>query len=247
MIGTESEKRVERRQAVRVPVQVAYVDVKSGSSGTVRGYIQNVGTGGMGIVIGSSTKISIGTTVMLYFELPGVQYRFRDIEGIVRWHEDILMGIEFLGLSDEDNVQVSGYVEMMHELLDKERDYMKMMVAAGEMKEERRKTVRLPIQMYRVDIKHSAGTLTKGYIRNISAGGMCILVESDVKMSTGDTVMLGFKLPMIEYSFSDIEGAVRWRQDVMVGVEFMKLTDNDKSEIGLYVGMMKEFVDGKPF
>jgi len=239
----DESKRRERRTAIRVPIQITYVDIKTGEGNVLKGYIKNVGTGGMGIVVSVPMEIAVGTAVMLDFELPGMRYKFSNIKSTVRWHAAPALGVGFTEVSAEDRAKISDYVDSMRELVDAKNGYKKAeSTAMPEGRSEQRRTLRVPLHMYWVDIKTGEGGMIKGYIKNISIGGMGVIIEGALDVTVSTMVMLYFELPGIDYRFRDIEGMVRWYEGKSMGVEFMELTDKDNTEITAYVKSMSDFI-----
>jgi c-di-GMP-binding flagellar brake protein YcgR len=110
--------------------------------------------------------------------------------------------------------------------------------------EERRKFPRLNLA---VDIEYSllqkeAFLKAEGQSKNISSGGICLLVYEEVKV--GDSLALVIKLPEGESPIK-VQGMVRWIGEFIlsadkknswdVGIEFVGINEADREKLSKYV------------
>ncbi|MFA5060309.1 MAG: PilZ domain-containing protein [Candidatus Omnitrophota bacterium] len=112
---------------------------------------------------------------------------------------------------------------------------------------ERRKFVRLNVN---VDINYtvvsSSGGSQKGRSRNIGAGGICLLINTEVH--AGDLVKLDISLPDDPPTIS-ANGRIAWVKPFTVaseknkrydaGIEFTDISDDDRKKINKYVFSLK--------
>ena len=118
--------------------------------------------------------------------------------------------------------------------------------AYGLILRERRRYFRCPISIPVVILRRTMPEL-RCHSVNISEGGMA--VSTFVPLNTGECVQVQFTLPGHEVPFS-VESTICWWKTGHLGVRFMSLSQEHKSELQGWLsrkleGILPEFVAGK--
>ncbi|HEX8183901.1 MAG TPA: PilZ domain-containing protein [Blastocatellia bacterium] len=109
----KSSVQLERRRFERAPItaQVEY-ELTNSSSGPsrVRKNMANISTGGL--FIATEEPIKAGTRMVVRFELPN-KHRVIAVSRVCYAKKGIGLGVEFLGLDDEDREEIETYISSM--------------------------------------------------------------------------------------------------------------------------------------
>ena len=109
-----SSAQLERRRFDRAPIttQVEF-ELTNSSSGPsrIRRHTANVSTGGL--FINTQEPIRPGTRMVVRFELPNNKHRVIAISRVSYVRRGTGLGVEFLGLDDEDREEIEAYIETL--------------------------------------------------------------------------------------------------------------------------------------
>ncbi|HJZ68198.1 MAG TPA: PilZ domain-containing protein [Blastocatellia bacterium] len=109
-----SSAQLERRRFERAPIttQVEF-ELTNSSSGPsrIRRHMANVSTGGL--FINTQEPIRPGTRMVVRFELPNNKHRVIAISRVSYVRRGTGLGVEFLGLDDEDREEIEAYLETL--------------------------------------------------------------------------------------------------------------------------------------
>lgn len=109
-----SSAQPERRRFERAPIttQVEF-ELTNSSSGPsrIRRHMANVSTGGL--FINTQEPIRPGTRMVVRFELPSNKHRVIAISRVSYVKKGTGLGVEFLGLDDEDREEIEAYIETL--------------------------------------------------------------------------------------------------------------------------------------
>jgi hypothetical protein len=103
---------------------------------------------------------------------------------------------------------------------------------------ERRQFLRFRVK-FSVTLSFSRGRdAGEGTLANLSAGGACVV--SNKRVSQGDFVSLQIYVPGHEFPIVVQSAAVRWVRGVEFGVEFLKLTDEQRRRLNDLLAVVSE-------
>ena len=109
-----SSAQPERRRFERAPIttQVEF-ELTNSSSGPsrIRRHMANISTGGL--FINTQEPIRAGTRMVVRFELPSNKHRVIAISRVSYVKKGTGLGVEFLGLDDEDREEIEAYIETL--------------------------------------------------------------------------------------------------------------------------------------
>jgi uncharacterized protein (TIGR02266 family) len=109
-----SSAQPERRRFDRAPIttQVEF-ELTNSSSGPsrIRRHMANISTGGL--FINTQEPIRPGTRMVVRFELPSNKHRVIAISRVSYVKKGTGLGVEFLGLDDEDREEIEAYIETL--------------------------------------------------------------------------------------------------------------------------------------
>lgn len=110
----KSSAQLERRSFERAPIttQVEF-ELTNSSSGPsrIRRHMANVSTGGL--FINTREPIRPGTRMVVRFELPNNKHRVIAISRVRYVRRGTGLGVEFLGLDDEDREEIEAYIKTL--------------------------------------------------------------------------------------------------------------------------------------
>lgn len=98
---------------------------------------------------------------------------------------------------------------------------------------ERRRYKRIPVYFKTADISVIEPPFNKGYIKDISEGGLRMDVTTKIDIST--IILLNFTLPDESFNLKNIGAKVVWVERGKIGVEFIDLRINEKEIIKNYI------------
>jgi c-di-GMP-binding flagellar brake protein YcgR len=162
---------------------------------------------------GNETRLSVGKTYTLHFFSP---------EGVYKYEADL-----------------RGYMQV------DSNDYMFFQTIGDGERIQRRESFRLicneEIAFYVVENSDEEPKISKGFIRDMSCGGICLLTEDELSASK----LLNVKLPMIEPDF-ELYAAILSKKAVseekfkwQYGIEFIGSTDSNTEKMESYVASQK--------
>lgn len=106
-MGTQAEKRRERRVLVKDPVSF------EGRLGTGRGTTFNLSAGGC--ALGSNTPVDLEATMKLYLHIPSEKSPLQVDRARVTWKAGNDFGVEFLSLTELDRERLNRYLVGLRE------------------------------------------------------------------------------------------------------------------------------------
>ena len=117
--------------------------------------------------------------------------------------------------------------------IDRQKLSMLFRTVSGSMLENRRKSVRVPLQ---TDVTCKMGSRTaRGTTWNLSLGGMQLEVSG---LQSKDSVRLTFRLP-VSGTTIDAVGTVAWVAEKRQGIQFTALSGEAHESIGQYIAAVE--------
>lgn len=109
------------------------------------------------------------------------------------------------------------------------------------IKIERRKYKRIPVYFKVANISVVEPPENRGYIRDISEGGMKI--DAVTRIEPGTVLLLDFSLPNENFKFENVGAIVKWLEKGKMGVEFIDLSERQREIIKAYISEYGHNID----